>query len=533
MVGFSDCISDTYCIPSVPESVNAQCGVDANAQTEKIKLRSMRIQATPFLSSECQTLTPEELHPVNLEMQDGWLVNPDIALDFSALPSVAIMEQELQQGSLLAAAFDSYQPVLDHERNLDVVLVETFSAGNLPTAALCWNITGSIVAASFGNIYTCGWSEAPESGEVHVWRCFRDKHELKVTPPSNSLVLCLAFHPIKPSLLAGGSYNGEVTLWDVSSPQDPQLASSDIGEYLHRDAVHAMEWQVNRLITLGADGKLLFWDIELNFQYPSRGFLVCSKKVDAFAGRALSVSSRDDNAMFCVGSETGLIYKGVHPPRTTTGQQIANWRPCALKVLDEIGIQRYKIQTHVEAYASRIGVKEITAETLFNSKLDPSLLFPPAKITELEPHQGPVQMLSFSPFHRKLMLSCSFDGSLRLFDVTSPRPMYVWYPYSHGVSIPISSVSWSHSRPLVFACCSEKSTQVNIYDLVDKKREPSLVIDLPHAARGAIRVAFNPVQHGVLAIGDYTGRLYLYRLPSSLTETGAEEGKRLHRMLAK
>jgi len=278
---------------------------------------------------------------------------------------------------------------------------------------------------------------------------------------------------------------------------------------------------------LGADGKLLIWSLDGNLRNPSRGFTVSSKKGGAFAGRALSVSCFD-NAVFCVGSETGLILKGVRP-KIAAGESISKWKPCALAVLDAIGVQRRKIQSHVEAYAGRVGAKDITAEILFNSKLDSSLLFPPAKTTELEPHTGPVQMLVFSPFQRKLLLSCSFDGSLRLFDVTSLRPLYVWYPYAH-VSIPISAVSWSYSRPLVFACCSEKSTQVCIYDLVNKKQKPSLVIDLPHFSRGVIRVAFNPTQRSVLSVADANGGLYLYRLPSALTETTAEEEKLAQRL---
>jgi len=473
---------------------------------------------------------PEEFFEIKFEEEDdGWLINTSVCPDLTSLRAHEMKKELDLEGGALTAAFESYEPLLDHEKDLDVTLIKTYFGLNQPCVALCWNITGTICAASFGDMFVSGWSEIPNSGEICIWRCFRDSQEVRARPPSNSLVLCIAFHREKPSVFVTGSYNGEVSLWDVTQAADPLVASSDIGEYLHQDSVHAVEWLDDRIISLGADGKILFWDVQLGLQYPSRGFMVCAKKVDAFGGRSLAVSTID-YALFCVGSETGLVFKGVRPPTIPSNVPIPNWTKSSLKVLDEIGMHKRKIQAHVEAHASRTGAKEITAEVLFASKVDPGLLFPPAKVTELEPHQGPVQMLAFSPFNRKLMLSCSFDGSVRLYDVTMSRPLHVWCPYPQNISCPISAVSWSHSRPLVFACCSESNAQVCIFDLVENKHGPSLTIDLSADSRGAVRIAFNPVQRSVLAIGDFTGRLHLYRLPSALTESTPEERKLLQRM---
>ena len=71
-----------------------------------------------------------------------------------------------------------------------------------------------------------------------------------------------------------------------------------------------------------------------------------------------------------------------------------------------------------------------------------------------EPHHGPVQELHCSPFHRNLFLTCSSDGSVKIFNANE-------YGATHSV-IPSASVDsylydaeWSPVRPFVFAAVSK------------------------------------------------------------------------------
>jgi len=54
-------------------------------------------------------------------------------------------------------------------------------------------------------------------------------------------VTSLAFHPSNPSILAGGTFNGEIYLWDIFKT-DPLLCVSRIDEYYHREAVTQLLW---------------------------------------------------------------------------------------------------------------------------------------------------------------------------------------------------------------------------------------------------------------------------------------------------
>jgi hypothetical protein len=54
-------------------------------------------------------------------------------------------------------------------------------------------------------------------------------------------VTAVQFHPKDPKLLVGGTFNGNVLLWDVQA-EEPLQCSSDIDEYFHREAVTQLLW---------------------------------------------------------------------------------------------------------------------------------------------------------------------------------------------------------------------------------------------------------------------------------------------------
>lgn len=56
-------------------------------------------------------------------------------------------------------------------------------------------------------------------------------------------VMCLDFHPQHPNLLAVGSYDGSVSVFDVRRPTKP-LYSSTVATGKHTDPVWEIFWQV-------------------------------------------------------------------------------------------------------------------------------------------------------------------------------------------------------------------------------------------------------------------------------------------------
>ena len=49
--------------------------------------------------------------------------------------------------------------------------------------------------------------------------------------------MCVAFHPTEPALIAGGTFSGEVRVWNTGAEMDPLLASSGFSELGHKEPI--------------------------------------------------------------------------------------------------------------------------------------------------------------------------------------------------------------------------------------------------------------------------------------------------------
>ena len=127
----------------------------------------------------------------------------------------------------------------------------------------------------------------------------------------------------------------------------------------------------------------------------------------------------------------------------------------------------------VERYCMDKGIKEIKAVHIFDSKPDVKKLFSIPFNLNYEKHFGPVSAVSFSPFHSRIFLSCSVDGTVKMFDTNLNRQITSFEP---GNSEYLHDVVWSPFRPSVFACIGSKGL-IYIYDLSENSQAPFASLD--------------------------------------------------------
>jgi len=131
------------------------------------------------------------------------------------------------------------------------------------------------------------------------------------------------------------------------------------------------------------------------------------------------------------------------------------------------------VKKRVERYVQDSGKRDVYAPTVYLAKPPIKLLFPNAVNANYEKHLGPCVSISCSPFIKRLFLSCSSDGSIRLYDSSNQRPIMMFEP---GYNEYMMKVAWSPFRPTVFVALSNTGA-VYIYDLILSKQTPSYILD--------------------------------------------------------
>jgi WD40 repeat protein len=145
----------------------------------------------------------------------------------------------------------------------------------LQPSCTSWNSTGNTLAVSFGSVLTEGWCNHP--GAICCWNLFNERYFNPKVPNhimdnSISLMIC-KYHPEIPSLVAAGTYNGDIILWDLKQSEYP-IAISPLSLYSHQGPVMQLAWiktdkkYVNNrlsvdeydkwiLLSIGMDGKVI------------------------------------------------------------------------------------------------------------------------------------------------------------------------------------------------------------------------------------------------------------------------------------
>ena len=102
-----------------------------------------------------------------------------------------------------------------------------FPWADLRPTGVSWNASGYSLAVSYGRFDVTGWCDSP--GALCVWKLRRadvDPGRPHVVMETSSCLQCVAFHPQKPNVVAAGSLDGEVMVWDLAIDTDAAGAVS-------------------------------------------------------------------------------------------------------------------------------------------------------------------------------------------------------------------------------------------------------------------------------------------------------------------
>jgi WD40 repeat protein len=108
--------------------------------------------------------------------------------------------------------------------------------------SVAWSCNGASLAVAYGKTNHSSWCE--HSSAISIWSIFRREFDCKKPTTTIEVSNCLTsieFHPNDPLILAGGSLNGEIFIWNIDS-EDPTICKSAIDEYYHRESITKLIW---------------------------------------------------------------------------------------------------------------------------------------------------------------------------------------------------------------------------------------------------------------------------------------------------
>ncbi|XP_014851435.1 PREDICTED: cytoplasmic dynein 1 intermediate chain 1-like, partial [Poecilia mexicana] len=304
-----------------------------------------------------------------------------------------------------------------------------------------------LLVASYNNN-----EDAPHEpdGVALVWNIKFKKATPEYIFHCQSPVVSVGFAKFHPNLVVGGTYSGQIVLWDNRSHRRTPVQRTPLSAAAHTHPVYCVNvvgtQNANNLITVSTDGRMCSWSLDMLSQPQETMELVYNKsKPVAVTGMAFPTGDVNN---YVVGSEEGTVYT-----------------------------------------ASRHGSK--------------------AGICEMfEGHQGPVTGISCHSAvgtvdFSHLFITSSFDWTVKLWSTKHNKPLYSFEDNADYVY----DVMWSPVHPAMFAAVDGMG-RLDLWNLNNDTEVPTASVTI-EGASALNRVRWSSGGKEV-AVGDSEGRVWIY-----------------------
>ncbi|XP_073438193.1 cytoplasmic dynein 1 intermediate chain 1 isoform X4 [Dendrobates tinctorius] len=249
-----------------------------------------------------------------------------------------------------------------------------------------------LMVASYNNN-----EDAPHEpdGVALVWNMKFKKTTPEYIFHCQSSVMSVCFARFHPNLVIGGTYSGQIVLWDNRSHRRTPVQRTPLSAAAHTHPIYCVNvvgtQNAHNLITVSTDGKLCSWSLDM-LSAPQESMELVYNKSKSVAVTGMAFPTGDVNN-FVVGSEEGTVYAACR-------------------------------------HGSKAGISDV-----FEGHQGP--------ITGLNCHSA-VGAIDFS----HLFLTSSFDWTVKLWTTKHNKPLYSFEDNADYVY----DVMWSPLHPAVFAC---------------------------------------------------------------------------------
>ncbi|XP_062908251.1 cytoplasmic dynein 1 intermediate chain 2-like isoform X1 [Mobula hypostoma] len=326
-----------------------------------------------------------------------------------------------------------------------------------------------LLVASYNNN-----EDAPHEpdGVALVWNMKFKKTTPEYVFHCQSSVMSACFARFHPNLVVGGTYSGQIVLWDNRSNKRTPVQRTPLSAAAHTHPVYCVNvvgsQNAHNLISVSTDGKICSWSLDMLSQ-PQDSMELMHKQSKAVAATCMSFPLGDVNN-FVVGSEEGSIYTACR-------------------------------------HGSKAGISEI-----------------------FDGHQGPITGIHYHTAagpadFSHLFVTSSFDWTVKLWTTKNNKPLYSFEDNADYVY----DVMWSPTHPAMFACVDGMG-RLDLWNLNNDTEVPtaSITVDKNPALN---RVKWTQTGREI-AVGNSEGQILIYDVGEQIAVPRSDEWTRFARTLA-
>ncbi|XP_061413734.1 cytoplasmic dynein 1 intermediate chain 1-like isoform X5 [Lethenteron reissneri] len=293
-------------------------------------------------------------------------------------------------------------------------------------------------------------------GVALVWNTKFKKTTPEYVFHCQSAVMSASFARFHPNLVVGGTYSGQIVLWDNRSNRMTPVQRTPLSAAAHTHPVYCVNvvgtQNAHNLISVSTDGRMCSWSLDMLSQ-PQDSMELVHKQSKSIAVTCMTFPVGDVNN-FVVGSEEGSVYTACR-------------------------------------HGSKAGISEV-----------------------FEGHQGPVTGIhshsAAGPIDfSHLFLTSSFDWTIKLWTTKNNKPLYSFEDNSDYVY----DVTWSPVHPSLFASVDGMG-RLDLWNLNSDTEVPAASVTIDGCpALNRVRWTHSGRE---LAVGDSEGHLWIYEIGEQL-----------------
>ncbi|XP_076092722.1 cytoplasmic dynein 1 intermediate chain 1-like isoform X3 [Mytilus galloprovincialis] len=308
-------------------------------------------------------------------------------------------------------------------------------------------------------------------GVALIWNMKFKKQTPEYVFHCQSAIMSSCFAEFHPNLIVGGTYSGQIVLWDNRVNKRTPIQRTPLSAAAHTHPVYCVNvvgtQNAHNLISVSTDGKMCSWSLDMLAQ-PQDSMELHFKQSKSVAVTCFSFLSGDVNN-FVVGSEECTVYTACR-------------------------------------HGSKAGISEG-----FEGHHGP--------ITGIDCHKVPGQ-IDFSPY----FLTSSFDWTIKLWSIKEQKFLHSFEDNSDY----IYDVKWSPTHPALFAS-ADGNGKLDLWNLNNDTEVPTTSITIDNNA------CLNHVRwHETgshIAAGDDIGRIHLYDVAETVAAPKGNEWSKFAKTL--